>query len=142
MTDSEPCPLKKILTLFFCLPPLFLSLSTSSSFTSLTPPPHVLSMPLNLQICVSTHILPVFTSDFLSLLYPSLIHLCLKSLSSPFTNPTHLNNPLTVFIHLFSLFPFPLCLTLSSFHLPFISPCCLSLPFSPPLSFSSYISST
>lgn len=62
-------------------------------------------MPLNLQICVSTHILPVFTSDSLSFLYLSLIHICLKSLSSPLTHPAHLNNPLTVFIHLFFSIP-------------------------------------
>lgn len=86
-------------------------------------------MPLNCQLCLSAHILPVFTSDFL---YPSLIHICLKSLSLPLTHPAHLNNPLTVFIYLFFSVSFPLCLSLSFLYVPFISPCCLSLPFCRP----------
>lgn len=38
-------------------------------------------------------------------------------------------------MHLLSIYLFPLCIFLSSFYLPFISPCCLSLPISPPLYF-------
>lgn len=56
-------------------------------------------------------------------------------MSSPFTHPAHLNSPLTVFIHFFSLFPFSLCLRLTSLYIPFISPRCLSLPFYVPLPF-------
>lgn len=105
-------------------------------------------MPPNCQLCLSAHVLPVFTSDFL---YPSLIHICLKSLSLPLTHPAHLNNPLTVFIHLFFSISLPfLVFSLCALYftllpvLAFLSPCspCLSLllmffylisPFSPHL---------
>ncbi len=128
--DSEP------ISVCFCLPPLCLSPPTSSPFTSppLPPlPPLVLSMPPNRQICVSTHILLVFTSGFLFSLSFT-YSFCLKSLSSPRSHPAHLNNPITVFIHLFFLFSFPLALfgLLSVYPLfhPVACPC-LSLSLSP-----------
>lgn len=131
-------PSKRNLTLSFCLPPLYLSHSTSSPFTSLTLPPHVLSMPPNLQICVSTHILPV--SSHLTFSLFSILHLFISAsnLCSPLTHPAHLNNPLTVFIHLFSLFPFPLCLILSSLYPLFHPVACPCLFLSPALLFIIY----
>lgn len=100
MTDCESCPLKKI---SLCLFVFLLCVSpTSSPFTSLTLPPSCpFDAPKLLNLCVYPYSPRVFTSDFLSFLYPSFIHICLKSLSSPLIHPAHLNNPLTVFIHLF-----------------------------------------
>lgn len=117
-----------------CLSPLCLfSLHITDS-----PTPCPLDAPETSNLCVSRYSPCVFTSDFPSILYPSLIHICLISLSSPLTHPAHLNNPFNCFhSSFFSLFPFSLCLALPSLYLPFVSPCCLSLLFfSPRLSFS------
>lgn len=52
-----------------------------------------------------------------------------------FYSPCSFKQPSDCFHSFFSLFPFSLCLRLTSLYIPFISPCCLSLPFYVPLPF-------
>lgn len=64
----------------------------------------------NLQIFVSIHIFSVsshltLTFDLSRFLYLSLIYIFFKSLSSLFTHPDHLNDPLTVFVFIFISIP-------------------------------------
>lgn len=52
-----------------------------------------------------------------------------------FYSPCSFKQPSNCFHSFFSLFPFSLCLRLTSLYIPFISPRCLSLPFYVPLPF-------
>lgn len=52
-----------------------------------------------------------------------------------FYSPCSFKQPSNCFHSFFSLFPFSLCLRLTSLYIPFISPCCMSLPFYVPLPF-------
>lgn len=109
------------------------SLHLFSLYITHSPTPCPFDAPESSNLCVYPYSPCVFTSDFLSFLYPSLIYICLKSLSSPLTHPAHLNNPLTVFIHLFffiSHSPFALFCLLSIYPLfhPVACPCLFLVP--------------
>ena len=116
-----------------CLSPLYLfSLHITDS-----PTPCPLDAPETSNLCVSRYSLCAFTSDFPSILYPSLIHICLISLSSPLTHPAHLNNPFNCFhssfFFLYFHYLFALLCLLSIYPLfpPVACPCFFSLPRSP-----------
>lgn len=122
------------LTQSFFISSLFFSFHLFSLCTTHSPTPCPRDAPESSKLSVCPYPLYAFTSDSVSLLYTSFIHICLKSVFT-FYSPCSFKQPSNCFHSFFSLFPFSLCLRLTSLYIPFISPRCLSLPFYVPLPF-------